>query len=90
MASFRESSAATRIWPQVGFSFAMRTINSRISSGRDGRPGPDFQRQKNWKPFRCPTDQGVRFDNYESTLPVEHPRPQHESETSHVGERLRA
>ncbi len=36
-----------------------------------------------------PTDQGVRFDNHKSTLPVEQPRPQQESETSHVGQPLR-
>src|SRR5215813_3314218 len=51
--SFRYSSAATRICPQVGFSRAIRTINSRISRGRDGLPGRDFQRQKSLKPLRC-------------------------------------
>jgi hypothetical protein len=52
MPSLSESSA-TRSWPQVGFSRAMRTINSRISWGTGGLPGRDFQRQNSRKPFRC-------------------------------------
>ncbi len=34
MPSLNESSAATRAWPHIGFSRAMRTINARISRGK--------------------------------------------------------
>jgi len=37
---------------QEAFSFAMRTINSRISPWRGGRPGRDLQPQNRWKPLR--------------------------------------
>jgi len=37
----------------VGYSFAMRTINSRISPCRGGRPERALQRQNHWKPLRC-------------------------------------
>src|SRR5713101_2344361 len=89
MPSLSESSSATRAWPHVGVSRAIRTINSRTVCGTGGLPRRDFQRQKSLKPFRCqPASLG--FDNHESPLPVEQSGPQHQTQSRRIGQRLRS
>jgi len=42
-----------RSWPHSGFSFAIRRISRRNSSGIGGRPGRDLHLQKSLNPARC-------------------------------------
>jgi hypothetical protein len=52
--SFRRSSAAIRLWPQVGFSSVIRPMRVRRSVGTRGPPREAHRhRQKSMKPFRC-------------------------------------
>jgi hypothetical protein len=67
----------------VGFSFAMRTIKSRISPRRGRRAGRDLQRQNRWKSLRC---QPIRVSGLTITerSPLEQTRPQCQTAASRV------
>ena len=53
MPNFTKSSLAMRSSPHKGFSFAIRRMSRRSSSGMGGRPGRDLQRQNSRQPARC-------------------------------------
>src|SRR5579864_2395891 len=84
MPSFTDSSAATRACPQVGFSNAMRTMSLRMFPGSRGPSSSRFPFPEQLETCAMPTNESLRLDDDQGTLPIEEPRPEYQRETGGV------